>query len=56
MSHSNRNKPGKLVARSMETVYLVVWQPRYKKHRFSTNHNIRNTLYGDQDKTRQDKL
>ena len=34
----------------METIYRVVWKPRNKKLKISTNHIIRNALYGDQDK------
>lgn len=30
------------------SAYRVIWKPRYKKRRISTNHIIRTALYGDQ--------
>ena len=33
----------------METIYQVVWKPRYKKPRIRTNHIIHTALYRDQD-------
>ena len=36
--------------RSMETVYRVIWKPRYKKLGISTTFIIRTALYEDQEK------